>query len=191
MKKMNLLLAVIGLATVLGIVSCSSNSKDTSTPQPAAIITIARYPWTISSVVFKKADGVTDSLKYTSTDSLGGSNLQFWPNYVYAFKDPNNSTWKGPKNDTTLFRYSSGAWNFDQTWATAVNAGNLNAAPDSLLFQASADGYYLSGPIYRYKISQMDSLHLQFTYLDTTILNTTTNTKYRIMKVVTLGAVTK
>ena len=185
MKKKNLLLAAVGIVSILGVVSCSSDSKNVSTPLPAATIAIAKS-WQISSVTFKRADGVTDSLKYTSADTLGSSRILFGTNYVYTFSDKNNSTLVGPKNDSTLFRYSRGAWVFDQNWLTSKNLGSLNAVPDSLLFQASPDGYNLSGPIYRYKINLLDSLHLQFTYMDSTILNKTTNKKYRILKNVTL-----
>lgn len=189
MKKNTFLFLAAGLLLSIGMISCSSSSKNTPQPTPAALITLARNPWQIQSVTFKKKDGITDSLKYTSTDSLAGARIRFGANYVYSFQDPSNASWVGPKNDSTLFRFSNGAWNFNQNWVNSVNAGNLNAVPDSLLFQASKDGYSLSGPIYRYQLSQFDSLHLQFTYLDSTILNQTTNTKYQIIKVVTLAPV--
>lgn len=202
MKKNAFLFPVIALSFVVGLIACSNNSKYVPQTNPLAYTYIMNTSgWTIQSiVVVNTTTNVTNT--YTSADSLSSSRLLFGygtniygSTYTaYAFADKNNPSYVGPKNDSTLFRYASGAWSFDATWAANANAGNTNAMPDSLLFQA---GVFtndrlagVKGPVFRCKINQFDSLHFRFSYLDTTIVNTANNQKYNILKTVTLTPAT-
>jgi hypothetical protein len=186
MKKNIVLFPLFSLLIVIGIVACNPTVSPPA-PLPTALGVITYYPWTIQSIQFLKADG-TDSVNYSSTD-LGASRLYFSTNGTCQFSDLTHTNWVGPNNDSTIFRYFNiGGWGFDQNWASQVNAGNPNAPADSLLFQAS-DGSYLIGQLFRCAINELDSLHFQFTYLDTSIVNTNTTpqTKYSFWKVVTLA----
>ncbi|WP_447641505.1 MULTISPECIES: hypothetical protein [Chitinophagaceae] len=192
MKKKNLWMLAAGALLTIGMISCSSDSKYTPTPVPKAYLFLGRSGgWQISSVVFKKSDGVTDSLNYTSADSLGTSRIGFsvagyngYSYNIFTFADKVDPSLAGPKKDTTLFRYGNGIWGFDNSWATVTNSGNMNAMPDSLNFQPTNNIITeATGPVVRASL-KLDSLSMQITYLDSTITNTTTNTKYKIMKVV-------
>jgi hypothetical protein len=178
--------------------SVGNNNPVPPTPLPTAYTWITNSPWTIQSVTFMKSDGSTDSLYYTSPDSLGNSRLIFYfstiNNTIFplcTFADAANSTWIGPMNDTTVFRYfNNGIWSFDQNWANEVNADNTSLKPDSLSFQATyitpTNVITFAGPFFSCKINHIDSLHIQFTYLDTSIVNPVTKTKYSIVKAVSL-----
>lgn len=173
--------------------ACSpSSNKNITTPVVpiAAFNFITANTWTIQSIVFKKAtDGVTDSAAYTSSDSLGGSRIIFkinsYINPSYQFYDQNNSSWIGPKNDTTLFRYGNGAWSFDAYWNQTYTT-IPTAIPDSLLFvQADASGNPIN-PVFSGAIVNLDSSRLQFIYKDVSILNKTTNQYDTLTKLISM-----
>ncbi len=190
MKKNTILLLGLSLMASLVIISCSSGSKEVIVPpSPTAYLTITRSPWTISSVSFLKVKDSTDSVSYTSADKLAGSRVMFgtdmYNNLVYQFSDKANTSWLGPNNDTTLLRYGYGAWSFDQNWYNA-SITDLNAIPTGLLFVAVDNNGNAKGAIYRGTINQLDSTHLQFTYKDTTVVNTSQNTYYTFIKKVSL-----
>ena len=197
MKKNAVLFSILALSFIVGLMACSSSSKYVAPPTPLAYSYVTSKVWTIQSVIaINSTTGATNT--YTSPDSLGGSRLAFGlatdqygrAYWGYMFSDKNNSTWVGPKNDSTVFRYNSGAWNFDSTWRANAQI-NLNAIPDSLLFQAGVfNGGYLSnlqGPIFRSMINKQlfDSTHLSFTYLDSTWVNPAGG-KYMVTKIVNL-----